>query len=396
MSIAGELNITLNTSDAHNTCCQISSSRPLQASHVFTGKTIDETLTMIPLLFNICSKAQAVTAVRAIESAKQTPSTLQIESTREALIALESLREQALRVAMDWPTFLQIAPESPLLSHIAMGISKIMKSLETSQSLKYLASSSKALSSEAQGITKAQNLQWKTFSETISNGIFGSSTTTWLASDLDEWANQEQTQAASFIHWLSQKTWKNAGESTITELPAIDDSALLSVLLAEQHQFTSQPVWKNQCHELSWFTHKQHNRQNHIAKSIAKNKALKGNGIFSRMVARLVEIANLMTILDEFFIHNKTLTAPKSSAKGLAHSHAARGRLSHYINVEDNTVKKLLILAPTEWNFHPQGVTKDSLCNLQADNKRDLRQQAELLIHAIDPCVGYKLKVVIN
>ncbi len=392
MSIAGELNITLNTSDTHNTRCQISSSRPLQASHVFTGKTIDQTLTMIPLLFNICSKAQAVTAVRAIESAKQTPATPQIESTREALIALESLREQALRVAMDWPTFIKVAPESPLLSHIAMGISKIMKSLETSQSLKYLASSSKTLSSEAQGITKAQNLQWKTFSETISNGIFGSSTTTWLASDLDEWANQEQTQAASFIHWLSQKTWKNAGESTITELPAIDDSALLNVLLAEQHQFTSQPVWKNQCHELSWFTHQQHNKQNLIAKS----KALKGNGIFSRMVARLVEIANLITVLDDFFIHHETLTAPKSSAKGLAYSHAARGRLSHYINVENNTVKKLLILAPTEWNFHPQGVTKDSLCNLQADNERDLRQQAELLIHAIDPCVGYTLNMVMN
>ena len=393
MSIAGELNITLNTSDAHNTRCQISSSRPLQASHVFTGKTIDETLTMIPLLFNICSKAQTVTAVRAIESAKQTPATPHIESIREALITLESLREQALRVAMDWPTFIGIAPESPLLSHIAMGISKIMKSLETSQSLKYLAFSSKALSietlgSKAQDITKAQNLQWKTFSETLSNGIFGSSTTTWLASDLDEWINQEQTQAASFIHWLSQKTWKNAGESTITQLPAIDDSALLNVLLAEQHQFTSQPIWENQCHEVSWFTHKQHKKQNHIT--------LKGNGIFSRMVARLVEIANLMTILDDFFIHNKTLTAPKSSAKGLAHSHAARGRLSHYINVEDNTVKKLLILAPTEWNFHPLGVTKDSLCNLQANNENDLRQQAELLIHAIDPCVGYKLNVVVN
>ncbi len=114
------------------------------------------------------------------------------------------------------------------------------------------------------------------------------------------------------------------------------------------------------------------------------------------MVARLIEVADLITVLDDFFIHNKALSAPKSSAIGLAHSHAARGRLSHYINVENNTVKKLLILAPTEWNFHPQGITKDSLCNLQADNETELRQQAELLIHAIDPCVGYTLKVSIK
>ncbi|MCF6190805.1 MAG: nickel-dependent hydrogenase large subunit [Cocleimonas sp.] len=384
MSIAGELNITLNASDNHKTRCQISSSRPLQASHVFTGKTINETLTMIPLLFNICSKAQAITAVRAIESAKQTPATPQSESTREALIALESLREQALRITMDWPTFIGNAPESPLLSHIALGITQIMKLLEPSQVLGYQAPTSKAHS-----ITKEQSLQWKTFSKTLSKGIFGSSSdnspATWLVSDLDEWASQQKTQAAAFIHWLNQQTWKNAGESNITHLPTIDDNALLKVLLAEQHQFTSQPDWKKQCHELSWFSRKQQDE--------ASNKSVKSNGIFSRMVARLVEVADLMTALDEFFIHDKTLAAPKSSAIGLAHSHAARGRLSHYINVENSTVKKLLILAPTEWNFHPQGVTQNSLCNLQADNETDLRQQAELLIHAIDPCVGYTLKV---
>lgn len=380
MSIAGELNITLNTSDDNKIRCQISSSRPLQASHVFTGKNINETLTMIPLLFNICSKAQAVTAVRAIESAQKTPATAQIESTREALIALESLREQALRIAMDWPTFISRAPESPLLSHIALGITQIMKLLEPSQVLGYPAPTSKMHS-----ITKEQSLQWKIFSKTLSNGIFGTSSTKWLESDLDEWASQQQTQAAIFIHWLNQQTWKNSGESNITHLPTIDDNALLKVLLAEQHQFTSQPDWEKQCHELSWFSRKQQDEES--------NKLLKGNGIFSRMVARLIEVADLMSMLDKFFIHHEALAAPKSSAIGLAHSHAARGRLSHYIKIENNTVKKLLILAPTEWNFHPQGVTQDSLCNLQADRETELRQQAELLIHAVDPCVGYTLNV---
>ena len=293
---------------------------------------------------------------------------------------------------MDWPNFIGAAPQSPLLSHIALGISDIMNLLEPKQALGYLASPNQETS-----ITKAQALQWETFSQTLNDGIFGSSfggnSATWLASDLHQWASQQQTQAASFIHWLSQQTWKNAGESNLTHLPIIDDNALLHVILTKQHQFTSQPNWKNQCYELSWFSRKQHSLKNTKHTAPAITQSVKGNGIFSRMVARLVEIADLMATLDDFFIHNRTLLAPKSTAEGLAHCHAARGRLSHYIDVEGNNIKKLLILAPTEWNFHPQGVTQNSLCNLHSGNEKTLRQQADLLIHAIDPCVGYQLAI---
>lgn len=384
MSITGELNITLNTSDTHNTGCQISSSRPLLASRIFTGKTITETLTIVPLLFSICSKAQTVTAIRAIESAKKTPVTVKIESIREALITLENLREQTLRVTMDWPVFLDVTPSSDLLSHIAQGISEIMKQFDLNQTLTYPAPINKVNS-----VTKEQCFHWEAFSKILSNNIFGNSPAAWLVSDLDEWASQGQTQSASFIYWLSKQTWKNAGESQITHLPNIDDDALLNVLISEQYQFTSEPEWNKQCHELSWFSRKQLDKE----KQLSDDKAIKGNGIFSRMVARLVEIADLMITLDEFFIRNKTLAPPKSTAKGLAHSHAARGQLSHYVNVEGDTINKLLILAPTEWNFHPKGITHDSLSNLHAENETELRQQADLLIHAIDPCVGYQLQI---
>ena len=202
---------------------------------------------------------------------------------------------------------------------------------------------------------------------------------------LEEWTRKQHTQIARVIHWLNHKEWKNAGKSSITHIPDINDDELLDLLVQKEQRFTAQPSWNNQCYELSWFSRQQKARK--------PSDGTKNNGLYARMVARPIEIANLIVRLDTFFIHNKAIEATKSTAIGMAHSDAARGRLTHYVEVENETIEKLLILAPTEWNFHPKGVAAESLNNLDAENERDLHQQANLLVHSIDPCVAYQLTV---
>jgi hypothetical protein len=51
------------------------------------------------------------------------------------------------------------------------------------------------------------------------------------------------------------------------------------------------------------------------------------------------------------------------------------------------------IVALTEWNFHPEGVLTQGLLRLSAKNPEYLRQQAQWLINAIDPCVQYTLNL---
>jgi len=394
MSIAGELIIKMTVTDHKNSrqiSSQIESTRPLQASKLFTGKSITQTLTTLPLLFNICSKAQTVTALRAIESATQSPSSKQTESTREALITLENLREQTLRVVMDWPSAIHEQAENQLLSHLSLGINQLMQSLEPSNSLAYKSKASTSINNKTHNKTL-----WQSFSKTLSQSIFGSSAQYWLENisrneklaqgKLESWASKQHTQAARFIHWLNQKEWKHAGKSTIGYIPSINDNDLLNELTKQDQTFTSQPGWNNQCYELSWYSRK-YSRQ-----PCADNRQ-EHNGIYHRMTARLKEIADLITRLDSFFIDESDLDTTTSTVTGMAHSEAARGRLTHYVEVEDDIINKLIILAPTEWNFHPGGVAVDSLNNLDASSSTGLRQQAELLIHAIDPCVGYQLQI---
>jgi hypothetical protein len=56
-------------------------------------------------------------------------------------------------------------------------------------------------------------------------------------------------------------------------------------------------------------------------------------------------------------------------------------------------VRRYRILAPTEWNFHPDGAAAQALMRLPAQDPAFLRRLAAMLINAVDPCVGYDLRV---
>jgi Ni,Fe-hydrogenase I large subunit len=73
---------------------------------------------------------------------------------------------------------------------------------------------------------------------------------------------------------------------------------------------------------------------------------------------------------------------------------ASRGRLIHRVALEGERISRYQILAPTEWNFHPQGVLARGLAGLDVKDPGKFRWQAGLLINTIDPCVGYDLEVV--
>ncbi|MCP4934253.1 MAG: Ni,Fe-hydrogenase I large subunit, partial [bacterium] len=78
---------------------------------------------------------------------------------------------------------------------------------------------------------------------------------------------------------------------------------------------------------------------------------------------------------------------------GLAQVEAARGRLVHLAQVDQGIVRAYTILAPTEWNFHPQGVAARALTRIGKDSDDGARFRAGMLVKAIDPCVAFKVRL---
>ena len=78
---------------------------------------------------------------------------------------------------------------------------------------------------------------------------------------------------------------------------------------------------------------------------------------------------------------------------GLAQVQAARGLLVHRVALQAGRVADYRILAPTEWNFHPQGAAALGLATLPDADDETLQRIGGLFVTALDPCVAYDLRI---
>lgn len=87
--------------------------------------------------------------------------------------------------------------------------------------------------------------------------------------------------------------------------------------------------------------------------------------------------------------------------QGLAWVEMARGLLIYQVALEDTaaveppTIRSCQVLAPTEWNFHPEGLVAQALARLPAQSP-DLTSQVNLLMAAFDPCVPFHIDALIG
>jgi coenzyme F420-reducing hydrogenase alpha subunit len=128
-------------------------------------------------------------------------------------------------------------------------------------------------------------------------------------------------------------------------------------------------------------------------------RCARGHGIVARLVARLVELAALPDRIAALVAaigtaHEGGEAADKcEKGIGIACAEAARGRLIHGVAIQNGRVERYFIVAPTEWNFHPEGAATRALALIAGSGRADARELADLMIGAFDPCVEHRLAV---
>jgi Ni,Fe-hydrogenase I large subunit len=80
-------------------------------------------------------------------------------------------------------------------------------------------------------------------------------------------------------------------------------------------------------------------------------------------------------------------------ADGLAAVQTARGLLVHRVRIDRGRVVDYRIVAPTEWNFHPDGALASGLARLPGRSPRELELQARIAVQSLDPCVACRVEV---
>lgn len=360
----------------------IDSTRPTGISRLFHGRSVNDTLNTIPLLFSICGQAQGVAAVRAMESALVSPAAPVVEYAREHLLRLETLREHLFRILLDWPRFYGEEPDNQLLTQLVAGLHSLKTAIDPQQQLlrqpglgALTVAPLRAAAGALQPIRQCLHLQ-----------LFGMEPGRWLELDADRllhWIHHLDTPLTRLLRHVLQEGWSQLGACETASLPPLDIDALLARLDSDMaDDFIAHPSWDECRYETGAFSRR---REHPMLQDMQQRY---GPGLLVRLLARLVEIATLFVELQHSLDRHQPLYD-----RGVSQLETARGRLCHRVELEGDRIVRYQILAPTEWNFSPLGVAAQLLTKLPRAPEDQIRQQAGLLIQAIDPCVGFSLQL---
>jgi hypothetical protein len=390
MTPAGSILIDLHHRFGNATGVQIASSRPDTVAQVLIGKTPEQALDTVPLLFTLCGNAQAYAALLACRAALGMATEPDIDSARDMLVQLETLREHAWRILLDWPLFISLAQDKTALAMLLKFDVPFKRHLFRHGEAFKLDS---RLDVDAAQLTKLIDALEALIDISIFNGRLADFQALTCEAQLHDWLRRNDVLPAKLLNYLYSQDWEMTGQNDIACLPKLDAEALNRQMQREDlTTFTRTPHWQGRCFEVTLL-----NRQ--LSQPlITEMRSHYGNGLIVRMLARLLEVTLIPSQLRQLLAQIKNDTAlpinnTTSNGIGLAHVQAARGLLIHRLELRQGRVHDYRIIAPTEWNFHPEGVVAQGLKQLTSQSLNDLQRQAELYINAVDPCVQYALNL---
>lgn len=362
----------------------ISSHRPVDIARLFVGKTPEQLQASLPRLFSVCGVAQACAVSRACALARGEELAPTRLAAQDRLVGAEMLREHVLRVLIGWSKALGL-PLASAAARLAVGF--------VAQQRHSLFGSSEPFSRGAAPASDevAAARQVAILREALECEVFGESLEMFLGrGDLEAiagWSAGADTPAAHLVGRVIDNGWSAEGACTTAPLPAGSAAQLAERLTAaDAGSFIARPTLDGAACETTALTRQM--RQPLVADIVQRF----GRGLLARLIARLVEIAQLPARL----LAAAGVAAPTTelaSGSGLSAIETARGRLVHYVELVGGRIAKFRILAPTDWNFHPEGALAASLANLRPGPLDEMRRKADLLIETIDPCVGYELRL---
>jgi len=360
--LTGGIQVTICYNRDHIKAVEINNTRPFAVTRLFREKPVDRVLAMMPSLFYICGMGQLIAALRAVESAAGISETLVIKQARDTLLFAESLREQVFSWVTNW------APQhKSRMSNVVDWFNQCRKQLDWSLTL------SSATSGEA-GCQPALEQLARQLEEVIKPLLPANQAGSSLATmGLSTQVCQLLKACGKSPLGLAAKTLNLTESQQLTVV-------LTSLKAAEAEQFCHQPTVNGAPAETGRWA-----RQNIEARGFL---------IESRLRSLYREITTAPMRLRSIVRQHQFSQAEGTGVRGCSVVETARGSLLHKVELDNrNHVAKYQIIAPTEWNFHPQGSLKTMLEGLYLPWDQ-VTPVAETLIKLLDPCVSWQLELV--
>jgi coenzyme F420-reducing hydrogenase alpha subunit len=380
--IEGALTVGILVIDATVADVRLRSSRMTGIGAMLAGRPMGEALSLVPMLFSLCGMAQGIAAAKACEAAIGITASPAQQAARDLLIMGEMADSHGWQIAMEWPRLIGDSAEPGLLSPIRKATSALTPTLYPSRD--WTSPGGGTLSPDTEKLDDARSRILAGINRLIGSGFPALRN----EEDLQRWSRSNDNPAARLIARIIADDLANFGRSGVAALP--DHSAdwfarhLTSAPdFPHRPDVDGNPAETGAAHRIS------------TTPLIADLKRRHGNGLLTRFAAKLVELASLparITALSGCLASEHpgaTPCHPTGSGAGIADT--ARGRLAHWIALEQGIVQDFRSVAPNEWNFHPQGALVRGLIGLPACD--DLRRRVDMLVAALDPCVPWHVMI---
>ncbi|MDD5058252.1 MAG: nickel-dependent hydrogenase large subunit [Sideroxydans sp.] len=350
MADVGKLTLIVMWDGAAVSGTEIRSTRPM-AAQVLRGKTPEQVLRIVPMLFSVCGRAQSAAAKAALHAAQH--SAYEIAST-ERLIAGEAMQEHLWRLLLDWPKLLGLAQQEKLFAGWFALLRKIA----------------------------AGEIGMDVFLHEFERDGLGMSLAGWSginsSSALQSWWRESESSVAQVLAKLDEL--KCDGQCDVGLLPAWSVAEALQACAGKwDANFAARPDWRGVAAETGARTY-------YADSPLLRDVPSK---VLARVLARIMDVVemasgNAAPRLD--------VTSP-AAGEGIAVVRTARGLLMHHVRLVADKVADYTIVAPTEWNFHPDGAFAQDLRGLQVQDAKRLLQLAQIEALSLDPCVEYEIEV---
>jgi len=353
--LAGELKVTVRVHDGRVRQVGINSTRPQLANRLLAGKPAAEAVALVPQLFSVCGGSQHIAAELALAAARGMPAAA--DAAQERRVEAEMAQEYLWRALIDWSREAGGAADATLL-----------------------AAARSALAHDDRELLRV----------IVERDVLGADARQWYerghVADFETWIARGATAAARFLGRV-RRDGPRHGASDVTLLPRFDDDAAERIVAAldADGQFERLPTIDGRPAEtgavarLAW------------QPLVAALSDAFGRSTLVRFAARLSELARIACSDPPAAPLAGSL--PLGAGRGLGWVETARGLLLHAIDLEGETIRRYRIVAPTEWNFHPQGALAAATLGVHETSAADLKRRTEWLLQALDPCVAYRMEI---
>ena len=335
----------------------IRSTRPM-AAQILKGKTPLQVLQIVPLLFSVCGRAQGAAAAAALHAAQSAGSP--IDAKVERNIVCEAIQEHLWRVMLDWPKLvglnqqeLRFAGWYSLLRKIGAGEAEMDVFLQEFER-------------DCLGISVAD---WRGISDYHT---------------LRTWWSKAHSPVAQLLARLAELELGTQASLGVPLLPAWTAAEASRACAGRwDATFSARPDRGGEAAETgAWSYYANDGLLNDVSKQ-SESKAL------TRLLARVMDVVEMAS----------GNAAPRldvispAADEGVAVVRTARGLLMHRVHLAAERVADYEIVAPTEWNFHPDGAFAQSMRGLKVSDVKRLQQLAQIEALSLDPCVAYEIEV---